>query len=72
MIAPSHTLLTAGCALLLCVGGCSHYSGQGKVTILDGCMVEITGISTLQAQDIIKTWDIDPNCQVEVNTNLED
>ena len=55
------------CALLL-AGGCALQQVAGKIEIIDGCMVRIEGLSNTQADEIAKTWDIDPNCRVEVTT----
>ena len=55
------------CALL-CGGGCASQSVGAKVLISEGCIVIIEGVSTRQADDILRTWDVDPNCQVEINS----
>ena len=60
------------CALLTLSPGCSlHQQSVASIEILEGCLVRITGISNTQASEIVKTWDIDPDCQVEVNTRAE-
>lgn len=60
-----------GAMLSVCLAGCVSQQSVGSVEIIEGCMVRINGISTTQADDIIKDWNIDPGCQVEVNTEIE-
>lgn len=60
-----------GAMLSVCLAGCISQKSVATVEIVEGCMVRIEGISTTQADDIVKDWDIDPGCQVEVNTEVE-
>ena len=60
--------LLAGCALL-CVGGCASQSAGVKILIAEGCVVLLEGVSTQQADDILRTWEIDPKCKVEVRAS---
>ena len=69
--APAHTLLAAGCALLLCVGGCSSQSRGSKILISDGCMVYIETVSSESSQDIQKNWELYDNCKLKNTTELE-
>jgi hypothetical protein len=66
--APAHTLLTSVCALMVCVGGCSSKNAAGEITVVDGCMVDIRGISIDQAAEIVKTWDFGDDCELKVNS----
>jgi len=58
--------------LFVLLAGCASQSTTAKVMISEGCVVVIEGISTAQAQDILRTWDIDPKCQVEVRATAGD
>jgi hypothetical protein len=69
MTAPS-TLLTALCALLLS-GGCSHQVTAAKIVISEGCLITIEGVSQQQAEDVIRNWDLDNGCQLEVKARSE-
>ena len=67
--------LTGFIIALLCAlqfGGCASQTTSAKVTISEGCMVIIEGISTRQADEILRTWEIDPNCKVEVRSTAGD
>ena len=69
MIAASRPLLAVACgALLLLSVGCASQTVTAKVLISEGCVVMIEGISTRQADEILRTWDVDPNCRVEVRS----
>ena len=67
-------LLAAVLPLLLC--GCrASSSTAANIQVVDGCMLEITGISSEQASDIVKSWDFDKDCELEVRrefTSKED
>jgi len=43
----------------------------GEIMIVDGCIVTVKGFSGAQADEIMKTWNIDPNCSVEVKTEID-
>jgi hypothetical protein len=55
------------CALMV---GCGSQQTTASVEIIDGCIVRINGLSSTQAQVIVKEWNIDPNCTVDVVTEL--
>lgn len=50
------------------LGGCSLQQSGAKILVSDGCVVTIEGISTVQAQEIMKSWDIMDDCRVRVKT----
>ena len=57
-------------SVLIC--GCASQTVTAKVLTSEGCVVIIEGISTRQADEILRTWDLDPNCQVEVRSTIGD
>ena len=68
MTAPS--LLMAVIPTLL-LSGCSLQQTASDILIVDGCIVTIKGLSSLQTDELIKTWNIEPDCQIEVRTEVD-
>ena len=71
VFASAHTLLAAGCALLLCVGGCSSQSRGSKIIVSDGCMIYIETVSSESSQDISKQWELYEDCKLKNTTDME-
>ena len=64
--------LLAGCALL-CVGGCASKQMTADILVVDGCMIEIKGVSSLTADEIKKNWTIGDDCTLNaVSSTGED
>lgn len=67
-----HSLLTVViCAILLLSVGCASNVQNSEIMIVDGCIVSIKGFSQTQADEIIRTLDIDPECSVEVSSDID-
>jgi hypothetical protein len=58
--------------LLLLLGGCASSQTTASIEVVDGCLIRITGINATTANDIVKTWDFDPDCRVEVMTDTNE
>jgi len=72
MIAPRSLLMAVICALLMLSAGCNlQQLSAGKVLISDGCVIIIEGLSSLQANELSKAWDIDPNCKLKLKTEVD-
>ena len=52
------------------MGGCGSQQTTASVEIIDGCIIRIEGLSSTQAHVIVKEWNIDPKCRVDVVTEL--
>ena len=63
------TLLTALLSVLL--AGCSTQQTAAKIVISDGCLITIDGLSTQQADDVLRNWNIDKRCEIEVRATGE-
>lgn len=60
------------CALLFYVllAGCSTHNSTADVMVVDGCMIEIKGLSATQASDIAKTWTFGDDCSLISTSEL--
>jgi len=59
-----------GAMLSVCLSGCS--SSETKTTdilIVDGCAIEIKGISSVTADHISKNWKVGKDCQINQSTD---
>lgn len=57
--------------LSVCLLGCSSHSTTADILIVDGCMVDIKGISAAQAAEIAKNWKFGKDCELIVGTILD-
>ena len=44
---------------------------MASIEVVDGCLFRVTGLSSEQGAEIIKSWDFDNNCEVEVRTRVK-
>ena len=63
---PILTLLMV-CALL-CEFGCAAQSAGVKILISEGCVIVVEGASARQADEMLRSWNVDPDCQIEVRS----
>ena len=54
--------------LTLLLTGCASQTMGAKVLISEGCLVMVEGVSTRQADEVLRSWDVDPNCQIDVRS----
>ena len=54
------------CALHLV--GCASQQTTAKIMIVDGCLVTIEGLSSQQADMVMRDWDLNTDCEIEVKT----
>jgi hypothetical protein len=71
MITVPRTLLIAEVsALLMLSAGCSSQNSSAEVMVVEGCMVSIKGLTTIQATDVTKTWEFRENCNIDTDSTL--
>jgi hypothetical protein len=66
-----NTKALAGVACALLLVGCATKQSKATVLISDGCSVYVDGITGEQASSITRTWDIKPECDIEIKTELK-
>lgn len=54
------------------LSGCgSTHQQTTDIMIVDGCIIEIKGLSHASASDIQKNWSVDENCVLNTNSRME-
>ena len=57
---------------VLYLAGCASSQQTGvTVLIVDGCLVEIKGLSSSRAEEIIRSWDFGDDCSVDTATSYD-
>ena len=65
----SRTLL--GFIASVFLAGCASQQSTAEIIVVDGCMVSIKGLSSIQADEISRSWNFNNDCVLITNSETD-